>query len=102
MYLNETMTEKQERQKGMSWHIFRISIYLKIPALSSNECYIIIDFYTLITYTFYITYTYNYQNNHWRCPVRKSLAEILQNSQENTSARVSFLIKSQVWGLQFY
>ena len=96
MYLNETMTEKQERQKGMSWHIFRTSIYLKIPALSSNECYIIIDFYTLITYTFYITYTYNYQNNHWRCPVRKSLAEILQNSQENTSARVSFLITSQV------
>ena len=61
MYLNETMTEKQERQKCMSWHIFRTSIYFKIPALSSNECYIIIDFYTLITYTFCITYTYNYQ-----------------------------------------
>ena len=27
---------------------------------------------------------------------------ILQNSQENTCVRVSFLIKSQAWGLQFY
>ena len=28
--------------------------------------------------------------------------KILQNSQENTSARVCFLIKLQAWGLQFY
>ena len=28
-----------------------------------------------------------------RCSVRKVFLEILQNSQENTSARVSFLIK---------
>ena len=28
--------------------------------------------------------------------------KILQNSQENTCARVSFLIKLQAWGLQLY
>ena len=28
--------------------------------------------------------------------------EILQNSQENTCARVAFLIKLRAWGLQFY
>ena len=33
--------------------------------------------------------------------VVKVFSEITQNSQENTSYRVSFLIKQQVWGLQF-
>ena len=28
--------------------------------------------------------------------------EILQNLQENTCARVSFFVKMQAWGLQFY
>ena len=32
-----------------------------------------------------------------RCSVKKVFLEILQNSQENTYARVSFLIKLQVW-----
>ena len=32
----------------------------------------------------------------------KVLLEISQNSQENTCARVSFLIKLQAWGLQLY
>ena len=36
-----------------------------------------------------------------RCYVKKVLLEISQNSQENTCARVSFLIKLQTWGL-FY
>ena len=31
----------------------------------------------------------------WVCSVEKVLLEILQNSQENTCARVSFLIKLQ-------
>ena len=31
----------------------------------------------------------------WRCSVKKMFLEILKNSQENTSARVSFLIKLQ-------
>ena len=31
----------------------------------------------------------------WRCSVKKMFLEILQNSQENTRARVSFLIKLQ-------
>ena len=34
--------------------------------------------------------------------IRPDLLEILQHSQENTSARVSFLIKLQAWGLQLY
>ena len=33
---------------------------------------------------------------------KKVFLEISENSQENTCARVSFLIKFQVWGLQLY
>ena len=32
-----------------------------------------------------------------RCSVKKGFLQILQNSQENTYARVSFLIKLQAW-----
>ena len=35
-----------------------------------------------------------------RCSVKKVFLEILQNSQENTRARVSFLIKLQARGLR--
>ena len=34
-----------------------------------------------------------------RCSVKKVFLEILQNSEENTGARVSFLIKLQAKGL---
>ena len=37
-----------------------------------------------------------------RCSVKKVSLEILQNLQENTCARVSFLIKLQGWGLQLW
>ena len=37
-----------------------------------------------------------------RCSVKKVLLEIFQNLQENTFARVSFLIKLQFSGLQLY
>ena len=37
-----------------------------------------------------------------RCSVKKVFLKTLQNSQENTSARVSFLIKLQALGLQPY
>ena len=37
-----------------------------------------------------------------RCSVKKVFLEISQNSQENTCARVSFLIKLQASGLQLY
>ena len=36
------------------------------------------------------------------CSVITVFLEILQNSQENTYARVSFLIKLQAWGLQLF
>ena len=38
----------------------------------------------------------------WRCSVKKLFLEILQNSQEYTCAKASFLIKLQVSGLQLY
>ena len=37
-----------------------------------------------------------------RCSVKKVFLELLQNSQENTCVRVSFLIKLKVLGLQLY
>ena len=37
-----------------------------------------------------------------RCSVKKMFLKISQNSQENTCARVSFLIKIQALGLQLY
>ena len=37
-----------------------------------------------------------------RSSVKKVFLEILQNSQENTCARVSILIKLQTWDLQLY
>ena len=37
-----------------------------------------------------------------RCSVKMVFLEISQNPQENTCARVSFLIKPQVWVLQLY
>ena len=36
-----------------------------------------------------------------RCFMEKVFLETSQNSQENTSAKVSFLIKLQAWGLNF-
>ena len=37
-----------------------------------------------------------------RCSLKKVFLKISQNSQENTCARVSFLIKLQASGLQLY
>ena len=37
-----------------------------------------------------------------RCSIEKMFLNILQNSQENTCARVSFLIKLETSGLQLY
>ena len=37
-----------------------------------------------------------------RCSIKKVFLEILQNSEENTCARVPFLIKLQASGLQIY
>ena len=38
----------------------------------------------------------------WRCSVKKVFLEISENSQENTCARVSFLIKLQASDQQLY
>ena len=42
------------------------------------------------------------RSSHQRFSLRKVFLEILQNSQEHTCPRVSFLIKLQAWGLQLY
>ena len=42
----------------------------------------------------------HYRSSHRRCSVGKVFLEMLQNSQENTCARVSFLIKLQALGLE--
>ena len=42
------------------------------------------------------------RSSHQRCSVKKVFLEISQNSQENTCARVSFLIKLQATELQLY
>ena len=41
------------------------------------------------------------KSSHQRCSVKKLFVKISQNSQENTCARVSFLIKLQAWGIFF-
>ena len=49
-----------------------------------------------------------YQSNTYKeavvgmCSIKNFFSEILQKSQKNTCARVSFLKKLQVWGLQLY
>ena len=49
----------------------------------------------------------DFRSSHRRCSVKKVFSEILQNSQENTYARVSFLIKvkkktlAQVFSCEF-
>ena len=54
---------------------------------------------------FYVTWKSNMQQIEavvQRSSVKKIILEISQNSQENTSARVCFLIKLQGWGLHLY
>ena len=43
---------------------------------------------------------YCFRSNHLRCYVEKVFLEISQNSQENTSARDSFLIKLQAYFIE--
>ena len=42
------------------------------------------------------------KNSHHRCSIKKMFLKISQNSQENTCARVSFLIKSDLGQLLLY
>ena len=43
-----------------------------------------------------------YRSSHRRCPVEKMFLKISQNSQENTCARVSFMIKLQACQRLFF
>ena len=42
------------------------------------------------------------KSTHRRCSIKKVFLKISQNSQGNTCARISFLIKLQESGLQLY
>ena len=77
----------------------------KNPWLSRTVCSISHDFHdshdsvaTLLQHDLHITY----KSNQRSCSVKKVFLETSQNSQENTCARDSFLIKLQGWGLQLY
>ena len=67
-------TKCVHRTKRRSWKIFYYHYNIKLPK-------------TFMTY----------RSSHQRCSVKKVFLEISQNSQENTCARVSFLIKLQDW-----
>ena len=54
-----------------------------------------------ILLTFFLKYL-NLEAVDQKCSVKQVFLEISQNYQENTFAKVSFLIKLQVWALQLY
>ena len=41
---------------------------------------------------------YTFRSSHRRCSIKKVFLKTSQNQQENTCARVSLLVKLQVWG----
>ena len=47
-------------------------------------------------------WTWIFRNSHHRCLIKKVLLKMLRNSQEDTCARVCFLIKLQASGCQFH
>ena len=49
-----------------------------------------------------VEFCYEFRSSSRRCSVKMVFLKILQNSQENTYARFSFLIKLQASGLQLY
>ena len=53
-------------------------------------------------YFFYVFTNLTSQSLVRSCSVKKVILETSQNSQENTCAKDSFLLKLQSWGLQLY
>ena len=51
---------------------------------------------------FWLIFTEICRSSHRRCSLKKVFLKIPQNGQENTSVRVSSLIKLQGWGLQLF
>ena len=49
-----------------------------------------------------ISFSSHIRNSHQRCSIKKTCLKILQNSQENTCIRVSFLIKLQTFKNTFF
>ena len=87
-------------------YFFFLCINKKPTQFSENWCFtnswnmFLKLLYTLLLF---IERVYFLRSSHQRCSVRKGVKiEILQNSQENTCARVSFLITLLAWDLQLY
>ena len=75
--------------------------------MNATSCYwSCIDFYTLITYTFYITYLHLQFWHSRRSKIQKQPLEVflkaLKISQENACVEVSFLQSCKPSGLQRY
>ena len=49
----------------------------------------------------FFNFVYMIRSSHQKCSMKKVFSKIFQNSQENTCARVSFLIKLQVSACSF-
>ena len=50
---------------------------------------------TMFSWPMFLKTRKEYRSNHQRCSIKNMFLKILQNLQENTCARVSFLIKFQ-------
>ena len=95
---------------GMPWHFAKdYDLVFKQLRLFVLPSYIVYlwntwkgdtedTFLSLITW-FWLWFWLTSEADAWRCSIKKVFLEILQNSQENTCASFSFLIKLQDSGL---
>ena len=76
---------------------YMFSLNLSVDVIDNNICRF--DFRFMISLFFWIVHRFA-RSSHWRCSIKKVFLEISQNSQENTSTRVSFLScrpKKRLW-----
>ena len=78
---------------------FKIVTLIEVKLFS--PCSWLVSFYSLIVTFYLLLVTYclllgSFRSSHQRCYIKKLLLETSQNSQENSCARASFLIKLQV------
>ena len=81
---------------------FKIVTLIEVKLFS--PCSWLVSFYSLIVTFYLLLVTYclllgSFRSSHQRCYIKKLLLETSQNSQENSCARASFLIKLQAWGI---
>ena len=92
-------------------HLYKLQTILLILLLRNLDNILVLGLIVIIIRNFWFSMETNViqkEINIWialeaivqRCSVKKVFLGISQNSQENTCARVSFLIKLQAWGLR--